>query len=297
MAAEMNELGEDALQYRRALQDILDRGVWTPTRQGVRALTALQVVMRFNLDRGFPVITERDIGRFWRKPIAEICAFINGATTVDQLQEFGCDWWEAWTTPDKTQSKGLPPGDIGPGSYGAAFKAFPMPDGRVFDQFSNLVEQLRSHPGDRTHFVSPWIPYYQYRGAGLGRKTTVSPCHGWVHVRVLGGQLHLHLYQRSGDFPIGVPSNMVQYAALTLMLASLTGHAPGWFYHTVSDAHIYEDQLPAVREMLAREPLGLPMVTLNAVGDNVGSISEFRAEHFDLHNYRAHPALRVPVAV
>ena len=285
-------------QYRELLRRVLDEGVRVPTRQGPAALTLMQQTMRFDLANGFPLITERSLASFWRKPIGELCAFINGATTLKELAEFGCDWWDAWATDAKTSKRGLAPGELGPGSYGGAFQAFPsleQPEG--FDQFRHLVEQIRELPGDRTHFVSPWIPQYLVRGTGKTPKATIAPCHGWVHVRVLDGRLHLHMFQRSGDLPIGVPSNMVQYAALLLMLEHLTGYEASTYYHTISDAHMYEDQLDQVGKLLGREPRPLPTVHQTAAGRAVTDIHDFRAEHFELTDYDPHPSVgRWPVA-
>lgn len=284
-------------QYRQVLQNILDSGIKVPTRQEVDALTVMQQSMTFRLSDGFPVITERDISSFWQKAIGELCAFINGATTLAELDEFGCDWWGPWATPEKTLKKKIEPGSIGPGSYGGAFHDFPTSEGPPFNQFKHLVEQLRELPGDRTHFVSPWIPQYQVRGTGKLPRTTIAPCHGWVHVRVLDGGLHVLMFQRSGDVPVGVPSNMIQYAALTLMLEQLTGYPAVAYYHTISDAHIYSDQVEAVREMLATEPLPLPTVRLTHAGREVTDIHDFRKEHFELLDYRANPPIkRIPVA-
>ncbi|HEU5418818.1 MAG TPA: thymidylate synthase [Streptosporangiaceae bacterium] len=284
-------------QYRRLLGRIAADGIPVPTRQGPKALTLMQQAMRFELANGFPVITERSLKSFWRKPIGELCAFINGATTLDELAAFGCDWWEAWATPEKTARRGLPPGDLGPGSYGGAFRRFPTAGGGEFDQFQHLVEQLTELPGDRTHFVSPWIPQYQVRGAGKTPQTTIAPCHGWVHVRVLDGGLHLHMFQRSGDVPVGVPANMVQYAALALMLEQLTGIGAVAYYHTISDAHIYDDQLEHVKVMLAREDRRLPTVTLTDAGRQVTDIHDFRAGHFEIADYEPHPYIGgIPVA-
>jgi thymidylate synthase len=283
-------------QYGALLSRVLAEGETIPTRQGPGALTVMQQTMRFDLGNGFPMITERSIEGFWRRPIGELCAFINGVTTVEGLKAFGCDWWGEWATPDKTAKRGLPPGDIGPGSYGGAFHDFPTGEGIGFDQFQHLVEQIRELPGDRTHFVSPWIPQYNVRGAGKTPRTTIAPCHGWVHVRVLNGRLHLHMFQRSGDVPVGVPSNMVQYAALLLMLEHLTGYAAAVYYHTISDAHIYADQVDAVRKMIAREPRRLPTVMLNDIGRKVDDIHDFRCEHFDLTDYDPFPGLRIPVS-
>jgi thymidylate synthase len=283
-------------EYQDLLLRILSSGEKTPTRQGPYALTLLQQTMRYDLANGFPAITDRSIASFWRKPIGELCAFINGATTLDELRAFGCDWWDDWATPQKTAKRGLAPGELGPGSYGGAFHDFPTAEGPGFDQFRHLVEQIRELPHDRTHFVSPWIPQYQTRGEGKTPRTTIAPCHGWVHVRILNDRLHLHMFQRSGDVPVGVPSNMVQYAALALMLEHLTGFPAASYYHTISDAHIYEDQIDAVRVMVAREPKRLPTVRLTAAGRAVTDIHDFRAEHFELDDYDPHPGLRIPVS-
>ncbi len=285
-------------EYRDVLQGIVDHGITAgDTRQGVPAKTLMQQTMTFPLAQGFPVITERSVAAFWQKAIGELCAFINGATTLDELAEFGCDWWGPWATEEKTRKRGLQPGELGPGSYGGAFHAFPTAEGPPFDQFAHLVEQLVELPGDRTHFVSPWIPQYQVRGQGKTPRTTIAPCHGWVHVRVLGGGLHLHMFQRSGDVPVGVPSNMIQYAALALMLEQLTGIPAVGYYHTISDAHVYVDQTDAVGVMLDRAPRALPTVLLTEAGRAVKDIHDFRAEHFALSDYHPHTAIRgIPVA-
>ncbi len=284
-------------QYRDILKRILAKGEWSDTRQGPRAKTLIGIQMHFRLANGFPLITDRSLQSFWQKPIGELCAFINGARTREQLAAFGCTWWDAWTTEEKTKKRGLEIGDIGPGSYGAAFHDFPTQDGGTFDQFKHLVEQINELPELRTHFVTPWIPQYIVRGKGKQQKVTIAPCHGWVHVRIFGDKLHLHMFQRSGDTPIGVPSNMIQYAALTLMLGQLTGYEPVEYVHTISDAHIYEDQIEHLTEMLGREPRRLPTVELTEAGKKIKDIHDFRAEHFELTDYHPHPSIsKIPVA-
>lgn len=285
-------------QYHNILQNILDHGIWSDTRQGPRAKTLIGVQMHFNLSNGFPVITDRSLGSFWQKPIGELCAFINGARTRDELAAFGCTWWDEWTTEEKTKKRGLEPGDIGPGSYGAAFHDFPTVGGGSFDQFKHLVEQIKELPELRTHFITPWIPQYIVRGEGKQQKVTIAPCHGWVHVRILeGNKLHLHMYQRSGDVPIGVPSNMIQYAALALMLEHLTGYEAAQYVHTISDAHIYEDQIEKILPMLSRKPKRFPTVKLTEAGKKVTDIHDFRGEHFELTDYDPHPSIpKIPVS-
>ena len=283
-------------QYRDFLRRVLTEGVTLPSQQGVDAKMIFgNPPLKFDLSVGFPVITERDLSKFWRAPIAEIFAFINGARTQDELASFGCKWWKAWVTPEKCAKRGLPAGDLGPGSYGAAFHDFPTSEGPSFNQFAALIEQIKQQPQLRTHFITPWVPQYIYRLRDRQQKVVVCPCHGWMHFRVIGDKLSLHMFQRSGDLPIGVPSNLIQYSALLLAVAHVTGLQPGEYIHTISDAHIYLDQQAAVQEMLRREPRPLPQLRLvNPPND----IFAFRPEHFELVDYHPHPAIKgIPAAI
>src|SRR3954468_6807217 len=133
-------------EYQNMLRAIRESGVRVETKQGEGALALAGCSMRFPMAHGAAVITERSIKGFVGKAIGELCAFINGARTLDELAAFGCDWWGPWATPEKTGKRGLPPGDIGPGSYGGAFHDFPTSEGKPFDQFQHLVEQLRELP-------------------------------------------------------------------------------------------------------------------------------------------------------
>ncbi|MCI5108853.1 MAG: thymidylate synthase, partial [Candidatus Pacebacteria bacterium] len=238
-------------QYKRLLKDILEKGRTTNSQQGTDAITLIGPdPLHFKLENGFPIINERNMApkeserlpvTIWRQAIGEILGFINGARTLKELESFGCSWWSPWGTEEKCKKRGLETGDLGPGSYGAAFHDFPTSDGKTYNQFQNIIEQIKEMPHLRTHFISPWIPQYTIRGEGKKQKVVVAPCHGWVHIRVIDNKLTLHMIQRSADVPVGVPSNMVQYAALTLALAQVTGLEPYEYVHSFSDAHIYVD--------------------------------------------------------
>jgi thymidylate synthase len=274
-------------QYRDRLKFILDNGVMAEkTFQGVGALTCLGTLpaMQFDLSNGVPVIADRSIKGFWRKPVAEIIAFIHGKHTVDDLIASGCDYWNEYR--GRGAEFGMEPDDLGPGSYGAAFHDFPRPDGTTFNQYEKLVWQIQKYPHARTHFITPWIPYYT--ASGNDRKVIVAPCHGWQLFRVLQGKLHLVMWQRSADFPIGVPSNMAQYACVLLMMARATGLAPGTFVHQFGDAHIYEDQIDHVRELVLREPLRLPTLRLRT---NEKDFFSMKADDFELEDYHPHKAM------
>ena len=285
-------------QYRRMIKRIMDNGILMPeNRQGVSALTLIQETMAFDLRNGFPVIPDRDVSKFWDKGIGELCAFINGVTTADELKEFGANWWGAWTTPEKCELFGLEPGDIGPASYGGAFAAFPTLDGGRFDQFENLVRQIKELPNERTHAVSNWMPAENARGEDFVQGNTIAPCHGDLNVFILEDRIHLHMKQRSGDTPVGVPSNIIQYCALMLMLEHLTGYEAGVFYHTIVNAHVYSDQVFNMKQLVRRTPVRFPTVKLTDVGRKVTNIKDFRREHFELTDYHPHPAMTaIPVS-
>ncbi len=293
------------IQYRELLKKILEQGVKVPSQQGTDAITLMAPgSLHFKLAEGFPLITERNMApkeseflpvTIWKQAIGEICAFLNGARTLEQLEKFGCYWWKDWGTAEKCAKRGLTTGDLGPGSYGAAFHDFPTAEGETYNQFKNIIEQIIEFPHLRTHFISPWIPQYIIRGRGKQQKVVVAPCHGWIHLRIIENKLTLHMFQRSGDVPVGVPANLVQYGALTMMIAQATGTTPHEYIHTISDAHIYVDQVPAVETMLSREPRSLPTMKLINQSKN---IFDFRHDDFELTDYNPHPGIKgIPVAI
>lgn len=283
-------------QYKNLLRSILEKGTRVESRQGTDALTLMGAnPMHFKFENGFPMITERSVKGFWKQAIGEIQGFANGARTLKELEEFGCKFWTPWGTKEKCEKRGLEEGDLGPGSYGGAFHDFPTSEGPTYNQFKNIIEQIQEFPELRTHFISPWVPQYTIRGTGKQQKVVVCPCHGWIHIRIMNGKLTLHMFQRSGDVPVGVPSNMIQYAALTMMLAQVTGYEAYEYVHTISDAHIYVDQIPMVEELLARETKPFPTVTLT---NPTKDFFAFRHTDFELADYEAGEPMRgIPVAV
>ena len=292
-------------QYKQLLKDILEKGIRSQSQAGTSAenpdgtdcITLFGAnPMRFDLSNGFPMITERSVKGFWKQAVGEIIGFANGARTQEELEKYGCKFWKNFVTAEKCAKRGLAEGDLGPGSYGAAFHDFPTAEGTPYNQFQNIIEQIAFKPHLKTHFISPWVPQYTIRGEGKQQKVVVCPCHGWLHVRILNNKLHVHMFQRSGDVPIGVPSNMMQYAALTMMLAQATGYEPGEFVHTISDAHIYVDQIDAVKEIIERETLPFPTMKFN---NDSTDFWNYRVEDFELgDDYVAGESIRdIPVAI
>lgn len=305
--AHMKPLGERTPddQYKNLLKSILEKGTVTNSQQGTDAITLIGPnPLHFKLANGFPIINERNMApkeserlpvTIWKQAIGEILAFANGARTLKQIESFGCHWWDPWATEEKCKKRGLETGDLGPGSYGAAFHDFPTAEGESYNQFANIIQQIKEHPHLRTHYITPWVPQYTARVESRTQKVTICPCHGWIHLRVIDNKLTLHMIQRSADVPVGVPSNMAQYAALTMAIAHVTGTEAYEYVHSFSDAHIYVDQIPAVEKMLERDSKPLATMRLNT---DKKDFFDFRLEDFELSDYDPHPGIaKIPVAI
>lgn len=281
-------------QYRDALKRILTEGIDVMPIHGEAAKMVVGIQLRYPMANGFPVITERDITGPFKGALGEHIGFLNGAQTIDELEKYGCPrmFWERWVTKEKCAIFDLPEGDLGTASYGAVWARFPSRDGKPFNQVEHLVRQMKEMPFLRTHRISNWYPP-EVIGVKGTRRVVVAPCHGDIHVLAFPHtkELIVHHYQRSGDFPVGVAFNIIQYAAFGMMLAQVLGYTFRELVHTVSDAHLYESQIPFVEELISREPTAFPTVTLDP---SITNIFDFRREHFTLADYHPHPKMKIP---
>jgi thymidylate synthase len=257
-------------QYLDGLQHILDNGVPSNDRTGTGTLSVFGLQMRYDLADGFPLVTTKRV--HLKSIIHELLWFLSGDTNIRYLQENGVSIWNEWADAQ---------GDLGP-VYGRQWRNF----GGV-DQIAELVRQITDSPDSRRMIVSAWNPPDVPNMA-------LPPCHTLWQVRVLGGKLHLQLYQRSADMFLGVPFNIASYALLQMMLAKVTGLVPGTFIHTLGDAHIYSNHMEQVRTQLARPTMPLPQMQILR---DVESIFDFCYEDFHLDGYDPHPAIKAPVAV
>ncbi len=284
-------------QYRDLLELIMRKGTEVSPIHGGKSKMIVGHQMRFDLRNGFPLITERDLSKQMPLGLAEHLAFLHGARTQEELVQWGCTWWNRWVTPEKCAVFGLEPGDLGPGSYGPAWAAFPTTEGKPFNQIIEVIRQLKERPYLRTHIISPWIPQYAIQHSELKRKVVVAPCHGYLHIFAFPEtkEISVHHFQRSGDIPVGVPFNMIQYAAFTLMIAQIMGYTAKELVYTISDAHIYDNQYEYVEKLLTRETFPFPTVTIT--DPNIQDIMDFRPEHFALSDYKANPGMKIPTPV
>ena len=261
-------------QYLALLADIMTTGVERGDRTGTGTLSVFGRQMRFDLARGFPLLTTKKV--HFRSILVELLWFLRGETNVRWLQDRKVTIWDEWADAD---------GELGP-VYGKQWRSWAAPDGRVIDQITAAQRSIRQFPESRRHLVSAWNP-------AEVDEMALPPCHCLFQYYVAEGRLSCQLYQRSGDVFLGVPFNVASYALLTLMMAKATGLQPGEFVHTLGDAHLYLNHLDQAKLQLTREPYPLPTVRLADRGD----ILAFEEGDVTLEDYRAHRSIKAPIAV
>jgi thymidylate synthase len=221
-------------QYLDLLRAARERGTFKPDRTGTGTYSLFGWQMRFDLAEGFPLVTTKKL--HVRSIIHELLWFLKGETNVQYLRDNKVTIWDEWADEK---------GDLGP-VYGAQWRSWPSEHGPI-DQIAQLVEQIKRTPDSRRLIVTAWNP------ADIG-KMALPPCHCLFQFYVANGKLSCQLYQRSADIFLGVPFNIASYALLTLMLAQVTGLAPGEFIHSFGDAHLYANHKEQADLLLSREP-------------------------------------------
>jgi thymidylate synthase len=261
--------------YLQLLQHILEHGTDKDDRTGTGTRSVFGHQMRFDLSRGFPLLTTKKL--HWRSIAHELLWFLRGDTNVSYLRENKVTIWDEWADDD---------GELGP-VYGKQWRSWSTADGKTVDQIAWVVDEIRRNPDSRRLIVSAW-------NVGDLPRMALMPCHTMFQFYVAAGKLSCQLYQRSGDVFLGVPFNIASYALLTHLVAHVTGLAPGDFVHTLGDAHLYRNHFEQAREQLGRKPGPLPQLKLDP---SVRSLFDFRYEHIEVVGYEPQAAIRAPVAV
>ena len=261
--------------YLELLRHVRDHGARKEDRTGTGTLSVFGYQMRFDLSKGFPLVTTKKI--HMKSVIHELLWFLKGSTNVEYLRANGVTIWDEWADAR---------GELGP-VYGYQWRSWPTPSGGHVDQLAQVIAQVKANPSSRRLVVSAWnvadIPHM-----------ALAPCHALFQFYVADGRLSCQMYQRSADIFLGVPFNIASYALLTMMVAQVTGLAPGEFIHTLGDAHLYLNHLEQADEQLARTPRALPVMKLNPA---VKELDAFGYEDFTLEGYDPYPAIRAPIAV
>ncbi len=259
-------------QYLDLLRDVLENGVDKMDRTGVGTRSVFGRQMRFDLNKGFPLMTTKKM--HLKSIIYELLWFLKGDTNVKYLQEHGVRIWNEWADEN---------GDLGP-VYGSQWRNW---NGEGIDQIAEVIEKLKKTPNDRRMIVSAW-------NVGKIAEMHLPPCHMMFQFYVANNKLSCMLYQRSCDMFLGVPFNIASYALLTMMVAQVCGYELGEFIHTLGDTHIYHNHFEQVREQLSRKPLPLPQMKINPL---IKDINDFKYEDFELQGYQSYEAIKGQVAV
>ena len=262
-------------QYLGLLRDVLENGAEKSDRTGTGTRSLFGRQLRFDLADGFPLVTTKKLHA--RAIVHELLWFLRGETNIRYLKENGVSIWDEWADAN---------GDLGP-VYGKQWRSWQGADGKVVDQIAWLIDEIKRNPDSRRLVVSAW-------NVAELPKMALAPCHCLFQFHVANARLSCQLYQRSADVFLGVPFNIASYALLTHLIAQVCDLAPGDFVHTFGDVHLYKNHVEQARTQLAREPLPLPALKLNA---GVHSIFDFRFEDIVIENYRSHAGIKAPVAV
>ncbi|AQW22088.1 thymidylate synthase [Lentilactobacillus curieae] len=314
---------EDA--YLDLARYVLEHGNKKTDRTNTGTLSTFGYQMRFDLSKGFPLLTTKKVPFGLIK--SELLWFLKGDTNIQYLLKHKNHIWDEWAFekyvasadykgPDMTdfshRAQNDPEfnkvyqdekkkfceqivnddtfaekyGDLGL-IYGSQWRAWQTSNGETIDQIQNVIDTLKTHPDSRRMIVSAWNPEDVPSMA-------LPPCHTMFQFYVADGKLSCQLYQRSGDIFLGVPYNIASYSLLTMLIAREVGLEPGEFVHTLGDAHIYSNHIDQIKEQLMRDPRPAPKLWLNP---EKHSIDDFDMKDIKVENYDPHSAIKAPVAV
>lgn len=262
-------------QYLEFLQAIRDHGHEKTDRTSVGTRSIFGYDMRFNLEEGFPLLTTKKI--HIKSVIYELLWFLNGDTNIKYLNDHGVSIWNEWANSQ---------GDLGP-VYGKQWRSWACSDGRVIDQMSEILQQIKNNPHSRRLIVNAW------NVCDL-QKMALPPCHLLFQFYVNDNKLSCKLTQRSADAFLGVPFNIASYSLLTHMVAQQCDLQVGEFIWSGGDCHIYVNHLDQVSEQLQRTPGPLPKLIIKRRPD---SLYDYDYADFEFINYNPQPTIKAPIAV
>ncbi len=295
-------------QYLDLLLDILENGAREPNRTGIDALTLPGAMMKFDLREGFPAVTTKKLA--WKAVVGELCAFLEGTTSLARFKELGCNVWDANVNAPKwkahQEANDLLPDYMGR-IYGAQWRDWVGHEPYSYDrgtpihvdQIAVALDQVRNNPESRRIIVNAW-------NAAEIDQAALPPCH--VLFQLLprsDGTLHMTMYQRSCDMFLGVPFNIASYALLLELFALWTGRTAATLTMFLADAHIYVNHIDQVEKQLGREPFPLPRLWLEhkAPPEHIAQqplavlIASLDPSKMHLMDYQHHEAIKAEMAV
>ena len=322
-------MSQNEQQYLDLAQKILDEGSHKGDRTGTGTRSLFGTQMRFKLAEGFPLLTTKKV--FFGLIKSELLWFLRGDNNIRFLLEHNNHIWDEWafkkwiesdkyTGPDMTnfglrlqtdenfakiykEQKDIfvnnilnddefkeEFGYIG-NVYGKLWRSWETNSltagDETVDQVARLIDQIKETPNSRRLILTAW-------NAETTPQAPLPSCHVLSQFYVADGKLSLQMYQRSGDFFLGVPFNIASYSLLLHMVAAQTGYEVGEFIHTIGDTHIYNNHVDQITEQLSRPMHKLPKLWLNP---EVKSLFDYTMDDIKILDYDSEPAIKAPVAV
>lgn len=281
-------------EYLRLCRRIVEEGEWVAnSRTGKRCLTVIDASLTYDVGANeFPLDTTRK--SFWKAAIAELLGYIRGYDNAAAFRALGTPTWDANANDNESwlanpHRKG--PDDMGR-VYGVQGRSWRKPDGSTLDQLAKVVQNLKAGVDDRGEIVT----FYNPGEFDLG---CLRPCMHTHTFSLLSGGLYLTSYQRSCDVPLGLNFNQLQVFCFLALMAQITGHQPKKAFHKIVNAHIYEDQLPLMRDVqLHRTPYHYPKLLINPEIRSLEDLESWvSVQDFEVVDYQHHPAIRYPFSV
>ncbi len=264
-------------------RDIIDNGYSTEGEKvrpkwedGTLAYTIKRfgVVNRYDLSEEFPAITLRKT--YIKSAIDEILWIWQKKS--NNIKDLKSHIWDEWADEN---------GSIGK-AYGYQLGVKHQYKEGMFDQVDRVIYDLKNNPYSRRIMTNIYVHQDLH-------EMRLYPCAYSMTFNVTGDRLNAVLNQRSQDVLAANNWNVVQYSALLMMIAQVTGFKPGELVHVIADAHIYDRHIPLVEELITRPTFPAPKVTLNP---DVKDFYDFKVEDFTIEDYQTGPQIKnIPIAV
>ena len=281
-------------QYLDLCNRIIDEGHWIENkRTGKKCLTVVNADLTYNVaGNELPMVTTRK--SYWKSAIAEFIGYIRGYDNAADFRALGTKTWDANANENEVwlnNSHRKGEDDMGR-VYGVQGRSWNKPDGGHIDQLKKIVDDLSNCVDDRGEILTFYNPGEFHMGC-------LRPCMHTHTFSLLGDTLYLTSYQRSCDVPLGLNFNMVQVFFFLNIMAQITGNKPGLAYHKIVNAHIYEDQLPLMRDVqVKREPFDPPQLIINP---DIKSLEDLETwvtmDDFEVTGYQHHDPIKYPFSV
>ena len=255
--------------YKAILINVINNGSYQPNRTNTNTFSLFGLTLTHNLNEGFPIVTGKAI--FQKNFIHELIWFVNGETNIKYLNDNNVKIWDSWADEN---------GELG-NVYGYQMRNFCG----IFDQLTELINNLKSDKYSRRHIITLWNPIDLH-------KMALPPCYFSFQFHVDNkDNLNLNVFMRSCDLFVGLPYDFAMFAALLHVIAKEVGLKANLLQFNITDAHIYENHLKNILLYLQNDTFDLPQFTF------IGNINSLKYSDFAILNYKHGKFLKSEISI